>query len=139
MTWMLDLYKEMGRPAKEVVQELLSEHSMAVSARIVGVSAHTLKKYAVQNGLTWTHYKQDPERKPRPVNIEYKTIKMLEHDGMRKTMREWGRYLGIHHTTIKQRLDRGWPLDKALSLEAQERNPNPERLLSGRYAARCTR
>lgn len=115
MAWMLDLYKEIGRPTKEVVQELLNEHSMAVSARIVGVSAHTLKKYAVQNGLTWTRYKQDGERKPRPRNVEYKNIKMIEHAGHRRTMREWARHLGMHHTTIIDRLKKGWTVEATLT------------------------
>lgn len=133
MTWMLDLYKEIGRPAKEVVQELLNEHSMSVASRIVGVSAHTLKKYAVQNGLKWTAYKQDPHRKPRPANIEYKNIKMLEYDGMRKTLREWGRYLGMHHTTLLARFDRGWSIEKTLSTPKMEARVNPLRTITGRY------
>jgi len=116
MAWMLELYKEIGRPTVEVVQELLNEHSMGVSAQIIGISPHTLKKYAVDKGLTWTHYRQ-AERKPRDNGIEHKNSRILEHDGKRMWLRAWARYTGIPHTTILTRLKRGWSVSDALSTQ----------------------
>ena len=125
MTWMLELYKEIGRPTIEVVQELLNEHSMAVSSRIIGISPHTLKKYAVEKGLAWAHYRQS-ERLPRSNDIEHKNSRMLEHDGKRMWLRAWSRYTGIPHTTILTRLKRGWSVSDALSTQ-----PCPHRFKGG--------
>lgn len=115
MTWMLDLYKEMGRPTVEVVQELLQENSMQVSASIIGISAHTLKKYAIEKGLTWTHYRQCPNRSPRPVGIKYKNSHIIECLGKSMSLADWSRQLGVHHKTILDRLKKGWTVEAALT------------------------
>lgn len=115
MTWMLDLYREIGRPTVVVVQELLNEHSISVSSKIIGISPHTLKKYAVEKGLSWSHYRQSGERAPRQEGVEHKNSRMLEHDGKRMWLRAWARHTGIPHTTILTRLKRGWSVSDALS------------------------
>lgn len=115
MTWMLDLYKEMGRPTIEVVQELLDQHSMQVSASIVGVSPATLKKFALEKGLKWVKHRQCPDRLPRPIGIEYKNSRMIEHDGRRMSLADWSRECGVHHKTILDRFKKGWTVEAALT------------------------
>lgn len=128
MTWMLQLYKEIGRPAAEVVQELLNEHSMAISAQIIGISAHTLKKYAAEKGMTWVHYRQSKERMQRQSEAVYKNHRVLEHDGRRMWLRAWARHTGIPHTTILTRLKRGWSVSDALSIPPKKNTFNPLRV-----------
>jgi hypothetical protein len=40
----------------------------------------------------------------------------LELNGERLTIQDWARRIGASHATIHTRLQRGWPLDKALTL-----------------------
>lgn len=44
-----------------------------------------------------------------------RTTMKLTHNGHTDTLRGWARRLGIDKSSLKTRLDRGWPLDKALS------------------------
>lgn len=115
MTWMLDLYKELGRPTIEVVRELLELNSMQVSAEIVGVSPATLKKYALEKGIPWTPYRQCPEGYPRHIGKEYKNSHMIEHDGRRMSLADWSREFGVHHKTILDRFKKGWTVEAALT------------------------
>ncbi len=115
MSWMLDLYKEVGRPTVEVVQELLNENSIQVSASIIGIAPQTLKKYAIEKGLTWQHYRQCPNRAPRPVGIRYKNSHMIECLGKSMSLADWSRQLGVHHKTILDRIKKGWKLEDALT------------------------
>lgn len=41
---------------------------------------------------------------------------LLELNGVTKTMIEWAEVTGLKYTTIKERIVRGWPVDKALSM-----------------------
>jgi hypothetical protein len=36
---------------------------------------------------------------------------------------EWSRDLGIKRTTLRNRLDHHWPIDKALTVPIQKRSP----------------
>lgn len=115
MTWMLDLYKEIGRPTIDVVRELLEQNSMKVSAEIVGVSQATLKKYAIEKGIPWTPRRQCPEGYPRHIGKEYKNSHMIEHDGRRMSLADWSRECGVHHKTILDRFKKGWTVEAALT------------------------
>ena len=41
--------------------------------------------------------------------------RFIEFNGQRRTLSEWSEITGIHKNTIRGRLNRGWPADKALS------------------------
>lgn len=45
-----------------------------------------------------------------------RTNRVIEYNGVSKTMQEWAEHLCINKGTLRNRLDRGWPLDKALSI-----------------------
>lgn len=47
---------------------------------------------------------------------------ILEYEGRRMNLVDWARELGIHPMTLRVRLDKGWPLDKALTLRKIDRN-----------------
>ena len=44
-----------------------------------------------------------------------RTTMTLTHNGHTDTLRGWARRLGMDKSSLKTRLDGGWPLDKALS------------------------
>jgi hypothetical protein len=44
----------------------------------------------------------------------------IEHAGRRMTISEWDRELGFPKGTLKQRLSRGWPIDRALTEPLRE-------------------
>ncbi len=53
---------------------------------------------------------RDQQRNKRTVNI-------FEHNGLKMTMREWAKHLGIHEGTLSYRLNKGYPVDMILSKE----------------------
>jgi hypothetical protein len=98
---MLELYKEMGRPTVEVVQELLMEYSVSASAGIIGISPHTLKKYAVERGIEFAKNRQPVERKPYKAKRECVQSRILELGGRRESLAVWARELGVGHALTK--------------------------------------
>ena len=44
----------------------------------------------------------------------------LEHMGEKKTISEWSEITGIKDSTIRNRLNRGWDIDKALSVKSRK-------------------
>ena len=69
-----------------------------------------------------------------PENCEWATTwqqalnrsdnRKLTHKGETKCLAEWARTTGIKRETISRRLQRGWPLDKALTHDPSESNTN---------------
>lgn len=51
----------------------------------------------------------------REQDSNRRTNRLITHNGVTKTMTEWGRVLGVHPVTIHLRLKKGWPLERALS------------------------
>lgn len=49
-----------------------------------------------------------------------RTCVYLEFDGQRMTRTQWARKLGMHPTTIKGRMRRGWTLAEALTVKPNE-------------------
>lgn len=45
----------------------------------------------------------------------------LEHDGHRLTVSEWAERLGIHHGTLRKRIQMGWSAEKTLTTRVRER------------------
>lgn len=126
MTWMLELYKEMGRPTVEVVQELLNENSMQASAGIIGISPHTLKKYALEKSLTWVRNRNPVERKIYKSKRQCIRSRILELDGKREPLEYWAKNLGVGHSVIIKRLANGWSTKDALT-----KPPCPNRFQKG--------
>lgn len=114
--WLKDFSEEMGRPANEVIAELLSEYSMEASAGIVGVSAHTLKAHCIRAGITWTPNKQPPDRKQYERDRNDNRSRMLTLNGKTLHLAEWSRRTGISSRTIHDRLKRGWSDHDALTV-----------------------
>ncbi len=42
-------------------------------------------------------------------------MRILEYDGQRHSMKEWGRIIGMRPDTIRSRLRRGWSVEKSLT------------------------
>ena len=62
-----------------------------------------------------TTSEQNANRRP------HKNALWLEHNGERKTLRDWARVVGINYKTLSARLTHGWPADKALTTPARSR------------------
>lgn len=43
------------------------------------------------------------------------TSKIIEHNGVKKSMSEWADYVGISYDAIRYRLNTGWQMDKIIS------------------------
>ena len=50
-------------------------------------------------------------------NSNRRSIRWLEHDGKRMSVSDWARHLGVPIQRIKNRVHRGWPLERILSPE----------------------
>jgi hypothetical protein len=48
-----------------------------------------------------------------------RVTRAIEHRGERKTLREWAAEFGVSYFTIRQRIERGWPVSRALSEPAR--------------------
>lgn len=62
-----------------------------------------------------------------------KDTKWITYRGEKLCQQEWAERLGINNMTLKGRLDRGWPLAKALTEPARY----GRRILRGDYKSRC--
>lgn len=62
----------------------------------------------------------------RPGNCRWATAKeqarnwkdrnvLFEHDGERLTLSEWAERIGITRESLRDRIDRGWPIEKAVT------------------------
>lgn len=58
------------------------------------------------------HDRQRSELIPR---AEQSYAVILEHRGIRKTLKEWSRALGVNYTTLRERLRRGWSVERTLT------------------------
>ena len=54
---------------------------------------------------------------PKEQSSNRRTNRLLTHDGMTMTVTQWAERIGISSHCIFQRLDRGWPIDRALNQE----------------------
>jgi hypothetical protein len=46
---------------------------------------------------------------------QYSTTDIVEHDGQKKTIKEWAQSIGLNCKTLCNRLNRGHPIDRALT------------------------
>lgn len=114
MTWMLELYKEIGRPTVDVVRELLMDNSMAATAQIIGISHNTLKKYVSERSIPFTPRLAPKESPPRAKKRPDARTRFIELDGKVQTITEWAKELGVTRCKISKRLDRGLSVREAL-------------------------
>lgn len=49
-------------------------------------------------------------------NLPHRLAKMYTHNGETKTCREWAVQYKIPHSTLRKRLSKNWPMDKALTI-----------------------
>ena len=78
-------------------------------ARGIGVDPKTIH-YRLKQGWTLN----DALNKPATPAAE-KTAKMITFNGETRSITGWARKLGINHASLCERLDSGWPLEKALT------------------------
>jgi 5-methylcytosine-specific restriction endonuclease McrA len=64
-------------------------------------------------GLVGTYRRFVPSHN-HPINK--KRIRNISFNGETKQLGEWANTLGIHHASLIERLDAGWPLEEALTL-----------------------
>ena len=93
----------------------------------------TFRDWAIKNGysdrLTIDRIKN--ECGYNPDNCKWSTMKEQQNDkrnnhrltwnGETKTVTEWAEIVGIKKTTIKERLNAGWPVEKALTEPVRQR------------------
>jgi hypothetical protein len=63
--------------------------------------------------------------------------KTLTYQGKSLTIKEWAEKYGINEKTIYERLQRGWPIDQALTKPSKPFNPRPSRFLTYQGETLC--
>jgi hypothetical protein len=53
-----------------------------------------------------------------------RSTRIIEYEGARKSLTEWAAQLGLPHSTLRTRLENGWPLHRALSAGRFHRGGN---------------
>jgi plasmid maintenance system antidote protein VapI len=114
MTWAFELYKEIGRPAVEVVREMLLENSLTATAQIIGISHNTLKKYVSERSIPFTPRLPPKEFAPRQPRKPDTRSRFIELDGKSMTISQWAKELGVSRCKISKRLDKGMSARQAL-------------------------
>lgn len=79
------------------------------AAREIGMSPMTLRNRLLVQGLTLIEAAKPGARLYR------RTSKHLTHDGRTMSVPEWAKVLGLRLRTLRERLRRGMPLDRALT------------------------
>jgi len=131
MSWAFELYKEIGRPAVEVVRELLMENSLTATAQIIGISHNTLKKYVNERAIPFTPRLAPKEAPPRAKKQPDARTRFIELDGRTQTITEWAKELGVTRCKISKRLDRGLSVREALQ-SGSERHKFPANNIKGK-------
>ena len=131
MTWAFELYKEIGRPAVEVVRELLMENSLAATAQIIGISHNTLKKYVCERSIPFTPRLPPKEFAPRATRKPDKRSRFIELDGKIMTISQWAKELGVSRCKISKLLDKGMSARQALQ-PGSERHKFPANNVKGK-------
>lgn len=131
MTWAFELYKEIGRPAVEVVRELLMENSLTATAQIIGISHNTLKKYVSERSIPFTPRLAPKELAPRKPKKPDARSRFIELDGKSQTITQWAKEIGVSRCKISKRLDRGMSVRDALQ-PGSERHKFPANNIKGK-------
>lgn len=134
MSWMLELYKEIGRPTVEVVRELLVENSVAATAQIIGISHNTLKRYVSERAIPFTPRLTPKEAAPRKPKRPDVRSRFIELDGKSQSITQWAKELGISRCKISKRLARGMTVRQALQ-PGSERYKFPPNNVKGKARA----
>lgn len=88
------------------------------------------KKYGVHKHPLWNIYQLMKYRCMSPSCMAYpnyggrraqanntRQVRLLELNGVKKSVSEWARYLGIKRSALNARLnDYGWPVERALTV-----------------------
>lgn len=62
---------------------------------------------------------------------QYKTSRLVTFEGRTFSIGEWAKLTGINYYTLSDRLDRGWPIDRAFHTPARLHAPPPPDLWGG--------
>ena len=85
-----------------------------------------LNAWAKEIGMRWSSLDKRLKTMPlaralspdRVSNHERKNVRMLTANGQTKPLTVWARELGVSHTSLIERLDRGWTVERAVSTRA---------------------
>lgn len=83
----------------------------------------TVKEWSEKLGITENLIRsrmsvsKDPEFILKVGKHKTTKEKLIEYNGKTKNIKEWAKELGLNYDTIKRRIDRGYPIEKALSKE----------------------
>lgn len=131
MSWAFELYKEIGRPAVEVVRELLMENSVTATAQIVGTSHNTLKKWVLERSIPFTPRLPPKEFAPRQPRKADTRSRFIELDGRTQSISQWAKELGVTRCKISKRLAKGMTPRQALQ-PGSERHKFPVNNVKGK-------
>jgi hypothetical protein len=93
----------------EVRTILASRESVVRLARRFGVSDKQIRN--IKHGRNWKHLDCSPPEKA----CELPNLNLLTLNGVSKSLSAWSRDLGIARKSIRDRIARGWSLEKTLS------------------------
>jgi hypothetical protein len=88
---------------------MLSSGEMTVqeAARTLGLPVMTYRNRVLKQGLT-------PEQAASRERVQRKDSRLIEFNGQTQTLPQWAKALGLRVRTLRERLRRGMPLERAL-------------------------
>lgn len=91
---------------------------------------HRLEKqgYIVRDDSTDKWFVTDIITPLKKAKNKKRELRMIEHDGQSKCLKEWCRELGMNYSTVRGRIDRyGWSVEDALTVPIGMSRKNKER------------
>jgi len=71
------------------------------------------KNYCKENCRWATHKEQTRNRGGK------RATRLYTYDGKTMCIKDWANYVGIKPNSMRKRLDKGWPLDKAFAIKSE--------------------
>lgn len=116
--WATQMEQQNNRSTNRLIAYRGETKTISQWARETGVKAGTIHWRLKSNILVKDLFSKE-RLKLRIDQTKRKGVRILEYKGVRETMSYWGRKTGIGVATLWMRLERGWPIERALTQNVQ--------------------